>query len=182
MKLVSGIVILVAAVGLASTAAGQTTVYRSVDKEGNVTLSDRPTPGAEKVEVVPVQTFATPAVPPPRASPAPDGEATAGGPGYRVFEIVSPADDEAIRSNAGDVTIGFRSEPGLREGDRVEILIDGERFGEPSRNDLQTVSNVDRGSHRLTARVIDASGEPIATAGPVTFHLLRAAVGRKRSP
>ena len=49
-----------------ATSAGAA-VYRSVDAQGNVTFSDQPARGAEKVELPPVPTYPAPAYQSPRA-------------------------------------------------------------------------------------------------------------------
>mgnify|MGYP001764647008 CR=1 FL=1 len=36
-----------------------------------------------------------------------------------------------------------------------------------------TLVNLSRGTHQLDAVVVNASGETVASAGPVTFHVLR---------
>lgn len=158
---------------LPSTSVVAQTVYRSVDDQGNVTYSDQQSPGSKKVIVAPVQTYDSRAIPQnsivPSAPKPPPAK-----PVYTEFVIVSPADDEAVRSNSGDLTIGVRLNPELREGDRISFAVDGKAHGEPTRSTVQTLPAVDRGTHSLSAAVIDADGNRIATAPPVTFHLLRA--------
>lgn len=163
---------------VSASALSQTKVYRAVDKDGNVTYSDKATPGSTVVEVAPVQTVSSQ----PSTSKALGGNAQSGVPAvpavYNEFSLVSPEHDKSIRSNSGAVTIGVRIDPELRDGDRIRVLIDAKPFGEPSRLTVHTLTNIDRGTHRIEAQVIDGDGKVLASAGPVTFHLLRTVAKR----
>ena len=55
----------------------------------------------------------------------------------------------------------------------VEILLDGKSVGS-GRGTSVSLTDVDRGSHTITATVKDASGKAVATAPGVTFNLKRA--------
>ncbi len=165
----------------------QTTVYRHIDKDGNVTFSDQPGPGREQVRVTPVQTYTPPAasVPKSRAGSARKDQSRSLSdpqsptPGYTRFEIASPSNEEAIRNNAGAVTVGVQVEPALARNDRIQFLIDGKPFGEPTRTTIVTLPNIDRGTHTLSARLIDKKGNTRAVAAGVTFHLIRASVAKR---
>ena len=102
-----------------------------------------------------------------------------GGRFYRTFRVTSPTQDEAIRDNAGNVTIRLSLQPGLRSGDTIDISLDGRRVGS---GDSTTVhlAQVDRGTHTVRATIRDANGQVVARTDGVTFHLLRVAVGRAR--
>jgi hypothetical protein len=163
-----------------TTASAQSPVYRSVDKDGNVTFTDRATRGGKKVHVVPLQTYD--ALKPPKSTPkekgAPDSAVKATK--YDAFEIISPVPDQSVRSNAGELTVAIRVEPELREGDVISVLIDGSVVSSPSTTSIQTLTGLGRGSHVLSASIVGEDGEKWAAAGPVTFHLLKASV--KRGP
>jgi len=169
-------------------AASAAEVYRTVDEAGHPSFSDRPSLGSERIEIRPV-----PRVSPAGAATAPSGAAVSPAPAerkegqtrktasYSTIEIVSPGNDAAIRSNAGNVTIGVHLEPELAESDRVQVVLDGKPFGKPSRNTVNTLSNLDRGTHRLQVRILDGSGRVLGSGSPIVFHLLRAAVLRQPS-
>ena len=165
----------------------QTTIYRHVDKDGNVTFTDQSGPGREQVRVTPVQTYTPPAasVPKPRAGSAGKdqtralSDAARPTPAYTRFEIASPSNEEAIRNNAGAIKVGVRVEPTLAPNDRVQLLIDGKPLGEPTRSTIVTSPNIDRGTHTLSARLVDKKGNTRAVAPGVTFHLIRASVVKR---
>lgn len=162
---------------LAAAAEQEKEIYRTVDEDGNVIYSDTPpAPDAEPVELDPVTTV--PAYEGEQAGPdqaADDEEGEESGVAYDGVEIVYPTADEAIRHNGGQVPFRVVLRPEgveLAESHRVEILVDGSVRGSGSGLTV-TVGPIDRGPHSVTARVIDAGGNPLASSQPVNFFLLR---------
>jgi len=159
-------------------AAGR--VYRVVDEDGNVVFTDVPPATREQdasVDVPEPNSFD----PVQAGAIAPEedrlrwGEEAAEGEGkpvYRRLGIVSPADDASVRQNAGNVTVEVALEPGLSANHRLQLLLDGApvETGKESRFEL---TNVDRGTHSLTARVLDQSGAAVIESEPSVFHLQR---------
>jgi hypothetical protein len=144
-------------------------VYKWADSEGNIVYSDRPHPGAEELKNLEVQTYPAPKLPSsaPELKPKPF-------PGYDKVEITSPANDEAIRENTGNVSVSVNLMPDLQTGlgHKLMLLIDGKKVTEGTATQFQ-LTNLDRGSHSLQATVIDPSGKEVASSAPSTFHLQR---------
>lgn len=159
---------------LSVTALASAQVYRSVAPDGSVQFSDYPlTPNATVIEVQPAQTVPMGAgarPPAPVAAPAGAGRSPAA---YRRFEILSPGPDEAVRANDGNVSVALDLEPPLSPGHRVVVRVDGQPAGGAEGSLGVTLVNLSRGTHQLDAVVVNASGETVASAGPVTFHVLR---------
>lgn len=175
----------VLALGLNASLNAQTAVYRYVDKNGDVTFSDKRKAGGDAIEVAPIQTYAPPARK-PATPPAQVRGVTQSDPqkllraaNYTRFEIVSPSTNEVLRSNAGNVAVGVRIEPELAPGNTIQFVVDGKSFGGASRNTVKTLSNVDRGTHTLSARVLNETGKTLATTPAMTFHLFRASIARR---
>src|ERR1041385_2329034 len=153
--------------------AAQATVYRVIDAQGNITFTDEaPKPGEqyEKVDisppnVVPMEVPTVVTAPPPASNAASP---------YRSFSITSPANDSAVRENAGNVDVSLNIAPALNApgGHRVVVLMDGASVAQGSELNYRLL-NVDRGTHELQAEVKNASGERIALTQPVTFTLQR---------
>lgn len=156
---------------LAATSAAAE-IYRWVLPDGSVEYSDRPpVEGAERVDLRPLITY-TPS--PASSSPAtPAEESVEEGDVYTSFAIASPADEAAIRDNAGNITLSFALSPALAEGHVIDIFIDGSKYGRSSAT-VFTLSNVNRGSHRIYATIVDDSGAEQARTGTITVHLKRA--------
>lgn len=145
-------------------------IYRYRAPDGTVVFSDRPRPGSTRIEVGPNLTVpATPVEQEPSKPPAPP-TAT-----YESLEIVSPVNDETIRDNAGNVTVGIESRPILqsKQGHRLVVLMDGSPIGPPTTAMQIPLENIDRGSHTLQAIIVDANGQPLIRSGVLTFHLRR---------
>lgn len=154
--------------------AAQGAVYRWVDKEGNVVFSDRPQPGAEEVRVPTPSLYEAPRLP----APAGGAPSAASGPRYSQVAVILPENDATIRDNTGQVRVEVRVVPALdsRAGDRVLILLDDQIQGGPLATTRVTLAGVDRGTHTLQARVVDADGAELLASGSVTFHMHQASV------
>ena len=151
-------------------------VYRRVGPDGQVYFSDQPGPGAERIEVKPVPTIQMPTPVPTETMAQPDaGQQEEGVDAYASFSIVSPASDEAIRANDGNVTIRMELEPGLLPGHTIKLKVDGEDGKDMNTVDgssIQLVS-MSRGRHTVEAMVVDGEGNVLIQTEPVSFNVLR---------
>lgn len=145
-------------------------VYRSVNEKGEVIYTDKPSPGAEQIEVDEVQTIDAPAeqdfeyTPPQKEQPQ----------RYTKLEITSPANDADIRENTGNVTVNVSLEPALHAGDQLVLYMDGAKVSEGTGSQFN-LTNLDRGTHSLSVAVVDASGKELKRSKSIEFHLKRVA-------
>lgn len=144
-------------------------IYKKVNPDGSVEYSDQPSEGAEAMSPkgAPVIKF--------KKSPdinfeSPTRRDRDDSAPYEVA-VTSPANDESIRNNAGNITLQGNVTPGLRSGHRLRWILDGEPLDE--RGAAVSLSNVDRGTHTVKLEVVDGDGEVLAASSSVTFHLLR---------
>ncbi len=153
-------------------------VYKQVLPDGSVIFSDQPAPGAEQVEISPVQTYKPPPIPNSTSNRSTRNDDKSDARHYDELRIATPEDDATIRENAGNVHIEIVLSPALKtqEGHRIALYLDGRVVAEPGRSTVFNLKNVDRGTHQLQAAIVDARGKPIKTSDPVTFHLLRVSV------
>ncbi|UCC56702.1 MAG: DUF4124 domain-containing protein [Gammaproteobacteria bacterium] len=163
-----------------ATASAQ--VYRRTGPDGQVYFSDRPGPDAEKVDVTPAQAISLPPVPEQADTTAQPGTGTPGQQEeaaslYTEFNIVSPASEEAVRANDGNVTVQLSLQPELATGHTITLKIDGEDGKGTRSADSMAIelNNLSRGRHSVEAMVIDDQGRVLIQAGPVSFHVLRVA-------
>lgn len=93
---------------------------------------------------------------------------------YTSISITDPKNDAAIRQNAGVITISTSFSPGLDKaaGHRLQILLDGKVFADATDSTVE-LTDVDRGTHEVIARIIDVRGTALIISAPVTFHILR---------
>ena len=92
---------------------------------------------------------------------------------YVEAAILAPADDAALRDNAGRVQVRGRVRPALAPGHQVQLLLDGAPWGSPQSAANFSLANIDRGTHSLALRILNGEGKPLFTGQPSTFHLLR---------
>ena len=150
-------------------------VYKHVDEDGNVTYTDEPREGAERLESVePRSTYESraPSRQQRRAAPAADDQQDTSA--YAQVRIIQPEDQGTVRDNQGHVDARVALEPNLREGHAVQFVLDGEPRGAPARSTSQRLTEVHRGEHRLQARVVDGAGNTLAESEPVTFYMHQA--------
>lgn len=150
----------------------QADVYRSVGKDGSVIFTDQPSEGAVKVEVKKLETVKSLDTPPPPAStPGPQAQPAL----YTAVNITSPADDQAIRENAGNLNVSVSVTPRLRSNHKLVLYLDGKKYSTGTAN-IFNLGNIDRGTHQLRVAVVDATGHQLIDSKSVTFHMLRHSV------
>ena len=172
--------LLIMLIFLVCTATGAQEIYRTVDQNGNVVFSDVPTKGSEKIKLKETTTIKSLASEPSSLVTAPDPKQTASIP-YKSISITAPANDEAIRDNAGNVSIKVALEPALRPGHQVVVYLDGKETTGGSSN-VFNLENIDRGTHQLRASVKDPDGHIVISSKSTTFHLLRHSVIKLKKP
>ncbi len=154
-------------------AFAQTGVYKWVGPDGSVTFSDQARPGAEKIQVK-VPDKAAPggaAGKTPAGAKGAPGQASAEAP-YTEFAIVTPTDDEAVRSNNGSVGVSMNLAPSLHAQHAVVVSVNGQKVGKGSSTSL-TLQNLPRGTHTVQAAIVDEAGKEIIRSKTITFHVLR---------
>ncbi len=149
-------------------------IYKRVLPDGSVVFSDEPGPGAEVVELPPVQTVpALPLV----VAPADEKKKKEPPPiTYERLRIAYPADDMPIRENSGRVEVEVELHPPLQRsaGHRLVLKLDSRVVATAVSGTRFVLDNVDRGTHEVVAEIQDAQGKTLKRSPPVIFHLLRA--------
>jgi hypothetical protein len=147
-------------------------IYKSIGPDGQIIYSDRAAQGAEEINVAPVQTF-TP--PPPVKEPLLDEteEPAAEPTTYQSFSITQPTESETIWSNEGIVSVALDLQPELKPEDEFQLLLNDHQVIARGRSSVVQLQNIDRGTHRLHAVIVDASGKEVARTATTTFHLRR---------
>jgi hypothetical protein len=140
------------------------------DANGVTQYSDRPVPGAKKVEMY----TSAPATPAPAPAPKPAEPRPSAAPAetrYESFEFISPLQDESFFGSGLEITVRLRSEPDLAAGDQLRIYMDGKQVDEAKDSYEHTFRNLDRGAHKVTAIIFDRMGKPKINAEPRTFYI-----------
>ncbi len=155
---------------LACSLALAATVYKWVDEKGVVHYSDQPHPNAQVVSVPAAQTYKAgempvapggPAVPPTPAQPPP----------YQGCAIAQPTDDQTF-TNADSLSVIVRTDPALRPGDQIFLMLDGQPLnGGVATGSQFTLTPLDRGTHTLQAVVRDSAGALMCQTPGVTYNV-----------
>ena len=156
-------------------------IYKWVDEKG-IHFADEAPPGvdAEKVTVEPPNRSTStgtqrsePASRPMDDSSGQDNDA------YRIrryteLEITHPNNDQAVRANSGNVSVTCALNPSLQSaaGHQVRFLLDGQPFAIES-SCSTTFEELDRGTHQVSAEVIDQQGRILIRSEAAKFHLQR---------
>jgi hypothetical protein len=163
----------------ATAAAGE--MWRWVDERGIVHYSDRPHPGAERVDVAPAQSYAAPELPPPRpvAPDAPREPAVT----YSRLSILSPQQGEMLWNIGGELTVQVGLEPQLGSGDLLQLYLDGKLVDEVPQGVGQfTIGEVFRGEHTLRASIVDDQGRELMSSAAIVFYVQQASLQNPNRP
>ena len=157
---------------LSSVAVAAGPVYKWVDAQGVTHYSDQPHPDAQTVEVPPVQTYhSTPA---PNVSSSRPADTTAAR--YGTCRLARPENDEVFL-NTSTVPVAMRLVPDLVPGDKITLTVDGKLApNQPTAGGSVVLTNVDRGSHTVSASVTDAAGKQQCATPAITFHVRQPSV------
>jgi hypothetical protein len=172
----TALMLLLALAPFAGQALAHQTVWKWVDDKGVTHYSDRPVPGATKVELN-VGTRAESSSPPIAGSSSPPSAAS--GPAYRNFEIWKPAQGEALINTGGQVTIDIRVDPALQTGHTLHLYLDGKLVeGFPANTTDYQLKEVPRGTHIAAAVVNDRRGTRVQETDRITFTVRQESIAQ----
>lgn len=161
----------------ASWSAAETSGYRIVHPDGTVEFTDDASRGGEEIKLRDVQTIAV---------PDDEGEGNDEGrrrksdekpekkersfSGYQRISISSPHPEQTIWSTGSGVTVSVSIDPLLQPGHTVVVSLDGSEKARGGSTSV-TIAEVYRGTHSVSASVIDQQGNNLISSSPVTFYL-----------
>ncbi len=160
-------------------------VYTWVDDKGVLHFNETPQNAKAKLIQMPDSHANAPAPkfdkPQPKAEPK-AAESTQPKPPKAdqplTIDITSPRDDEALRSNAGFINITAKLNRDLQVGERLQLIMNNQRFDAPKNEPNWQLKNVDRGTHTFSIQSF-RDGKLIASSNTITVHLQRAS---RKSP
>lgn len=154
---------------------GKSKVYKTTDERGRPVFTDQAPAGSQEVEIDEPMTFPADVFAEDyRQFTATKKKERAAKANYRTLTITSPANDETIRNNAGNMEITFNLSPGLKPGHKLQLLMDGAVRQEVRSSEPIALTNVDRGTHTLQLQVVDGESKEVLQSGSeVSFTILR---------
>lgn len=163
-------------IGLLAAASVMAEAYRWVDEDGLVHYSDRPEPGAERVNLSEYSrnTGVRLYRPRPRSNTA-DEEAASNEPfRYESLSISSPGAEETLWNIAGTLNVSLSLNPGLQSGHQVRVYFNGEQRSVSGTS--FTIDEVYRGVHNIQVEVIDQTGRLMIRSQPNRFYVQQSTV------
>ncbi len=161
---------------LAAPVAGAGEAYVWTDEDGIVHYSDRPVPGARRIEITDPNSSralsqrrrdAQPAD--PASDQQPDEPVR-----YESLEVASPGAEETLWNIEGVLNVSLALSPPLQPGHQVRVYFDGNpRIVSGTSFQLEEVW---RGVHNLQAEVIDANGRMLIRSRPNRFYVQQTTV------
>lgn len=190
MQLCSAVmrIALLLALILAMPALAGQVVWKWVDSQGVTHYSDRPVPGAQRIELHGSGASASTTTPAPASPPTTISRSAGSAPAYRLLEISKPAPDETLINVEGSVEVEVNVQPELQSDHSLDLYLDGQPVsGFPPGTQSFVLKDVFRGTHQVTATITDQDGRQLAQSQPVTFHVRQTSVlnpqnGQPRTP
>ncbi len=154
---------------LASPSPFASEVYRIVDAEGQVTFTDSPAANT-KAETVDLPKINIAIAPQPRTIEG-ESESTGEETPYTSARITQPLNNATIPPGQTAVAVTLALEPALQEGHLVQLYIDGRAQGSATASTTFSVSNLNRGEHKVYIEVLGGDKKRKAKAKTITFHV-----------
>lgn len=150
------------------------TVYKKVNKDGTVVYSDKPFPGATKVNLPPINTRKTQPLPAPVISEKPPEREVAS------IAILSPNNGDSIRSNGGELTVTIGVTAPSDHNYKIQLLINDKPHGPAVVNNTFTLKELDRGIIKIKAQLQGRRGKVLATSSETVVYMHKASINRAR--
>ena len=156
-------------------------VYRSVDESGNTIFTDKPQKDSEKVDLPGLTTYESPPYKEIKAEKTrnPITAFTS----YTEFKILSPASKETIRDANGNISVNLLVTPELQVklGHRIVLYVDGAKVASTTVSKYK-LTNINRGSHTLSAQIVNSNGKPFSELISTAFYLVFVEDATKKEP
>ena len=162
---------------LSLSLAASAQVYVSKDAQGNPVYSDTPPADGSVTEKIEIgNTNIT--TPPPLIPTSQAAKKEQAGKDYAVT-ISSPAQETSIPMGPGNFTVSASSKPQASKGQTLRLYIDGQPWGAAHSGGSWALTNIFRGAHDLTVKLVDANDRTLATSDPVRVYVHRPSVNFK---
>lgn len=155
-------------------------VYKSIDKDGNITFTDQPNSINKKIKIKKRLSTYSPKLPTQKklnTSSKISADKTKSKldkikkfPGYKSIALAAPQNDATIWSDENKLNCSIALSPPLQKGHKVIVYVDGKPT-KPTSSTSISVNNIYRGEHTVYAKVIDDKGKTLKKTNSVTVHV-----------
>jgi len=149
-------------------------IYKQVLPDGSVVFSDQKEVGATEIDAPTTQGYHTKPLHRETQADRTKRPQQSGKP-YKTFRITTPLDEATIRENAGNIEVNIALLPGLdqKAGHRIALTLDDRLIRSPSASTHILLKNLNRGTHKLQALIVDNQDNTLMRSPVITFHLFR---------
>lgn len=155
-------------------------VFKSTDEQGNAVYSDTPLNDQAERITLPTEEQSETNEPPQNISEqTPNQESQSEVMSldqkkpYSKFTITTPADQATIQ-NQPIIYVDVSVVPELQKGDTIQIYLDGHPWGSPLASTHFQFTRPDRGTHQLSAKLIDDKKGVVKETGVHTIYIHQA--------
>jgi hypothetical protein len=171
---------------LAATAVLAAPAWTWLDENGQRHFSDRPVPGATRIDLPDSPggvTVGAGAVQRAEATTVEPEQAPAEPVRYTTFNILNPAHQDTLWNIGGNLSVTVQLEPELQPGHRLDAYLDGERIEVGATGSQLTIPNVFRGLHEIQAVVVDMNtGEDVLRSLAITVMVQQTSLLNPNNP
>ena len=150
--------------------------YVWTDEDGVVHYSDRPVPGAKRIELTEPNTSRSPAPRRLATDEAGDEQQSEDAAPFRYerLDIVSPGAEDTLWNIEGVLNVSMALTPPLQQGHQIRVYFDGSpQMVSGTSVQLQEVW---RGVHNLQAEVLDETGKLLIRSRTTRFYVQQTTV------
>ncbi len=141
-------------------------IFKWTDNHNIVHFSDKPIEGAEEIKLVSLQRNVSSNLPIESKtvlkSLSNDEKTT----------IVQPEDQATLRNSEGSVSLIIAVNPALKQGDKLQVILDGRPMGLAIARTVITLAPIFRGKHVLSVQRVDEKGLVRNTSNQVTIYMM----------
>jgi len=152
-------------------------MYKWVDEDGNTHYSDIQ-PFKNAGEHISPDLNTTPAVNIPKPQVTAEGSTSTKETVYKLFKVASPSNNATIRDNQGNFSIGLEIQPALntKQGHYINVLLDNKITHNKLTSLSAQFSNIDRGTHQVSAVIKNKRGKTLLRTENISIHLHRKSI------
>ena len=165
---------------LAAALPASAQIYKYTDANGKTVFTNQP---PTNVDAQPVQLPPTNSVGPqaPATGSPPSGNGASQQGNYAILALSNLPNDEAMRQNNGTFNVDVVVQPALAMDHSLQLVLDGQPYGTPTKNTSIPLENLERGEHTLAVQVVQGT-RVLQSSAPVSFTLQRISTNSPARP